>query len=246
MNPRPNFVRKNDPRLTEKYFCKRDVRLWDPDYFNNFFVTGDNRYNTLNREIRVMLGTKPEFFDLSVIKSLMDGGATHCDSDRNNTLSLVLRCYSEAQKFRNEERRELFSNNVLQLIDMLIDNQANASESMHNNTLAMAVQTNNPKIVQKILKLNPRTHEKTLNLAMITKNPQIVDLMIKYGAKPDHNTLNQALMTQCRELVDLALKCDAQPNNESDMVYNTMSLCERVFPSMLETMQSMGARSMNQ
>lgn len=169
-------------------------------------IKGNNRNNTLNTLIRVMLSTKPENFNLTQIDDLINHGAViYNGSNKNNTINAVLICYLNASKqyydLKKVERRIMRKSNILQLLDLLIEKGAKSSNSMdYWNSLSLAIRTQDLDIVQKISEMNPRPvadntmcqyylynpenvncpkefeEPMVLTLAEVTKNPEIVNI----------------------------------------------------------------------
>lgn len=186
------------------YLC--DV---NPPYkvIHHYFNNGDNRDNTMNKMVKMMLSTKPETFDLKKMEDLVNNGATFCCSNnKNNTVSVALKSYKESCEFKKPERKLMYKNNMLKLLDFMIAHNAKPCNSQdQRNSLSLAIETNDLDIIQKISRMNPIPDNSmalfnTLNpenvnepiesklpcslaKAQLTKNPDIINIAKNYCAQ---------------------------------------------------------------
>lgn len=180
-----------------------------PDLIDN----NNCKNNTMNRAIRVMLSAKPDKFNLNFLAEIIRTGAKISNDNINSSLTIALQ-YAPIYLLAKKSCED----NIIKLIHFLIENGAKISnlQNYKSNTLTHAINTENLKIIETIVSLNP-IHDNsmydyygynTLTSAVMTNNPEIVKNAIKCGALPncifymgDCSTLYQTIQTNNPEIL---------------------------------------------
>jgi len=198
-------------------------------------VIKNSRTNhTLNYAIRRIFTHNANKFNLDFILDLIINGATTCNDEIDNTLSLTIKHYNQ---YLTKNIREVNKENMIKLVQLLIENGGKPSNSISEyNTLTLSIITQNLELVKMIEKLNPMPNVDTLNFAVKTKNLEIVKIACNLGAKPNNcsgsgNTFSHAILTGNPEIVEKIIIVGGKPNyrcTEHDYKYGyNINICYR-------------------
>lgn len=229
----------------------------------------NNKENTLNRAIKIMLSKPQEEFNIKFIKDLLEKGAQICNNDsENNTLIVIIRCvdqYTGAARNKNKNEEKAM-NNIFELIQLillkkikisgyvlcvaiqngnigivkLICNHGVESES-NPMILIEAIKTKNIEIIKLVIGTNPGANSDTLIEAINTNNLEIIQLI--FGTYPcsDSKVLNHAIKTSDLEIVKMICEYGV-PINAS----HTLSLAiETVNPMIVKEIIMRGGKPSN-
>lgn len=160
--------------------------------------------HTINRAIRLLKRNITYKFYLNSIKKLLHIGATVCNNNINNTLTLALSYVKRYINYHTTEAEKC----MISFIQTLIDAGAKPSNAQdHTNTLTAVIKTKNLALINKIIELDslPDNHQHYENVNICV------------------NTLTCAVETNIVDIVKIACNVGALPNLSNIDYYNTLT-----------------------
>jgi hypothetical protein len=112
------------------------------------------------------------------------------------------------------------NNNTLELAigtedHWIIEKMLNIGAKPNEFTLNDAIQTKDHWIIEKMVDIGSNTNEFTLDYASETKDKWIIEKMIELGAKPNEFTLYYAIQTKDKEIIERIIELCAKPNEDT-------------------------------
>ena len=219
----PNKCQDSFLRNSQKYLCSAisDAIFCKNNKINNRLLkkginNDDCENNTINFTIKNIFQFSQRPIDIErnsikpLIKTLIFNGAV-INNKKNNTLSLALNGAIQ-YILESSDHLALAENNMLKFIQFLIDGGAKPSDHHANNTLTIAIRSQNLNIIKIIAQTNPKPD----NDCFCCSNYGIcfcLDGQIEY-LDTYFNTLTNAVRTNNIEIVKIACKLDAHPCNK--------------------------------
>ncbi len=150
-------------------------------------IHNDNKKNTINYYICTTLSNLSENFDLEILKILINHGAKISNSNKSNSLSIII---INLLKYIKMDKKKIYAEKIaLELIQFLINHGALPNNTQTDqNTLTLAVKTENYEIVKLLCKCdikpnNSKSNENTLYCSLRIDNPDMIFDIIKKGGK---------------------------------------------------------------